>query len=97
MERLILEDYLIDLMYHFNDNHKECIKQIQTLPFSFNLDYLIIEVIIVKLHLTQQGYLLGVAKTAQLFFQRNLLHMSYNRYLQNATFRCPSCTNILSM
>ena len=45
IDRLILEEYIIDILFFFNESHKDCAKQLEALPIELDYDHILIEVI----------------------------------------------------
>eukprot|EP01132_Coremiostelium_polycephalum_P000544 gene544-686_t len=46
MDRSITEEYIIDIMYFFNSNHKEAARFLYSLPVPFEVDDIVVEVIL---------------------------------------------------
>jgi hypothetical protein len=52
IDRYVLEDFIVDT-HHFNANHKEAVTQLLSIPATFDLDYILIEVcpwVLPKIH-----------------------------------------------
>ena len=45
VSRVIIEQYILDLITTFNNSHRECIQNLCNLPFDENLDYLFLETV----------------------------------------------------
>jgi len=43
IDRFVVEDYIVDILFFFNVNHKEVVKQIQSVPLSNSFDHLLLE------------------------------------------------------
>jgi len=43
IDRFLVEDYIIDILFFFNINHKEAVKQIQSIPLPNSFDHLLLE------------------------------------------------------
>ncbi|KAF2069159.1 hypothetical protein CYY_009519 [Polysphondylium violaceum] len=46
IERYIIEDYIIDTLYFFNSNHKECSRFIYSLPVTFDIGDIVVETLL---------------------------------------------------
>eukprot|EP01114_Cavostelium_apophysatum_P014517 TRINITY_DN3790_c0_g1_i1.p1 TRINITY_DN3790_c0_g1~~TRINITY_DN3790_c0_g1_i1.p1 ORF type:complete len:829 (-),score=226.89 TRINITY_DN3790_c0_g1_i1:25-2442(-) len=49
IDKILIEDYVIDILYHFSLSHKDCIKMIQQFPIEASFDHLLIETIFSQL------------------------------------------------
>jgi len=51
IERYIIEDYIIDTLYFFNSNHKECSRFIYSLPVSFDIGDIVVETLLSEMYM----------------------------------------------
>ena len=45
VDRYIVENFVVDIIENFESNHKETVHQLLSIPVSFDIDYVMLEVV----------------------------------------------------